>query len=145
MKITSTPKMMSPLPKGLLSAAPSAVPGGQGVGVRCQSLPPGWVAQERQGSARTYRVFYGPNGEYAESVPQAWRGGRENRHGLAGRELAEVASLSQAGSGLASAEGAQEAAEAEVPAAAAEAPAAAEEAPAAAEEEEVRVAYMHTP
>ena len=42
-------------------------------------LPPGWTVEERHAAARSYRVFFGPNGEYAESLPQAWRGGRANR------------------------------------------------------------------
>ncbi|EOD11650.1 hypothetical protein EMIHUDRAFT_214527 [Emiliania huxleyi CCMP1516] len=37
-------------------------------------LPPGWTVEERHAAARSYRVFFGPNGEYAESLPQAWRG-----------------------------------------------------------------------
>ena len=37
-------------------------------------LPPGWVAEERMpSSGKAYKVYRGPNGEYAESKLQAWR------------------------------------------------------------------------
>ena len=42
-------------------------------------LPEGWREERRKAAARDYSVYYGPNGEYAESVAQAWRGGRRKR------------------------------------------------------------------
>ena len=41
-------------------------------------MPPGWTFVERicngpNGTARKYKVYLGPNGEQAPSIPQAWR------------------------------------------------------------------------
>ena len=54
-----------------------AAAGGGGASSRtvpAAGLPTGWWAEERTASSgRVYKVYYGPNGEYAESVPQARR------------------------------------------------------------------------
>ncbi|EOD11128.1 hypothetical protein EMIHUDRAFT_214955 [Emiliania huxleyi CCMP1516] len=45
-------------------------------------LPPGWVEESRQRKSGTvYRIYYGPAGEYAESIRQAWAGGKGARGG----------------------------------------------------------------
>ena len=52
------------------ATAPSPDPG----------LPPGWVEERRQRkSGNVYHIYYGPAGEYAESIPQAWAGGKGAR------------------------------------------------------------------
>lgn len=52
-----------------------ALPKGKG-----KELPGGWCLEHRLSrSGRNYTVFHGPNGAYAESYPQAWRGGKARR------------------------------------------------------------------
>ena len=54
--------------------APAPAPAASGEKrARPTDLPPGWTSEVRQATARDYKIYVGPNGEQAPSIPQAWR------------------------------------------------------------------------
>ena len=42
-------------------------------GASHDKVPSGWTEERRVGKARAYKIFYGPHGERAQSLLQAWR------------------------------------------------------------------------